>query len=166
MVHYINPAYAQLLMLKLSKLADYGIVVMTYLAHGPAQVRAAGDVAGATRVAMPTVSKVLKRLSRAGLLVSVRGAKGGYRLARAPSAISVAEVIHALEGPLAMTECTSDAGSCSQEPYCAVRANWQRINDTVQRALAEVNLADMVAPPGGGNVVPVSDFTLRRKGAA
>ncbi len=152
-------------MLKLSKLADYGIVVMTYLAEGPAEVRAAVDVAGATRVAVPTVSKVLKRLSRAGLLVSIRGAKGGYRLARGPAAISIAEVIHALEGPLAMTECVSDAGSCSQEPYCAVRGNWQRINETVQRALAEVSLADMVAPLGG-RVVPVSNFALRRKGAA
>ena len=136
-------------MLKLSKLADYGIVVMTYLAQDPEQVRAAHDVATATRVALPTVSKVLKVLSRDALLASVRGARGGYRLARPPAAISVAQIIHALEGPLAMTECTSVAGACTQEPYCAVRGNWQRINDTIYRALAQVTLADMVAPPAG-----------------
>ena len=74
--------------MKLSKLTDYGIVVMTHLAQEPSQVHAAGDVAGAIRVAVPTVSKVLKRLSRAGLLVSARGSKGGYRLGRMPAAIS------------------------------------------------------------------------------
>ena len=152
-------------MLKLSKLADYGIVVMTYLAHEPAQVRAANEVAMSTRVALPTVSKVLKLLSRGGLVASVRGAKGGYRLARSPGAVSIAEVIHALEGPLAMTECTSAVGACTQEPYCAVRGNWQRINETIYHALARVTLADMVGPPPG-RVVAVSDFSARQRGIA
>ena len=152
-------------MLKLSKLADYGIVVMTYLAHEPAQVRAANEVATSTRVALPTVSKVLKLLSHGRLVVSVRGAKGGYRLARSPGAISIAEVIHALEGPLAMTECTSAVGACTQEPYCAVRGNWQRINETIYHALARVTLADMVGPPPG-RVVAVSDFSARQRGIA
>jgi FeS assembly SUF system regulator len=149
-------------MLRLSKLADYGIVVMTYLAQEPGRVRAATEVAEATRVALPTVSKVLKLLSRDQLLLSVRGARGGYRLARAPGAISVTDVIHALEGPLAMTECTSTTGSCSQEPYCAVRGNWQRINETVYRALAQVTLADMVMPLPAP-VVPISDFGVARR---
>ena len=148
-------------MLKLSKLTDYGIVVMTHLAQEPSQVHAAGDVAGAIRVAVPTVSKVLKRLSRAGLLVSARGSKGGYRLARMPAAISVAQVIDALEGPFAITECASDGGNCSQESHCAERANWQRINDNVWHALAGVSLADMVVPPAGESVVPVSEITVR-----
>lgn len=153
-------------MLKISKLADYGIVVMTFLAQEACQVRAANDVALATRLAVPTVSKVLKLLSRAGLLVSVRGARGGYRLSRPAQGISVAEVIRALEGPLAMTECTSAAGVCSQEPYCSVRGNWQRINDTIHRALADVSLEDMVLPAAPARVMPVADLGLRRRGTA
>jgi FeS assembly SUF system regulator len=153
-------------MLKLSKLADYGIVVMTFLAQEAEQVRAANDVAVATRLALPTVSKVLKLLSRAKLVVSVRGARGGYRLSRPPAAISVAEVIHALEGPLAMTECTGVGGGCSQEPHCSVRGNWQRINETIYRALAEVSLDDMVLPMPSRQAVPAADFALRRQGTA
>jgi len=153
-------------MLKLSKLADYGIVVMTFLAQEGEKVRAANDVAVATRLAVPTVSKVLKLLSRAGLLVSVRGARGGYRLSRPPRGISIAEVIHALEGPLAMTECTSAVGACSQASYCSVRANWQRINDTIHRALAEVSLEDMVLPRLPTPAVPVADLSVGRRGVA
>jgi FeS assembly SUF system regulator len=146
-------------MLRLTKLADYGIVVMTYLAEEAEQVHAANDVAGATGLALPTVSKVLKALSRGGLVSSVRGARGGYRLTRSPRAISVAEVIHALEGPLAMTECTSADGACSQEERCAVRANWKRINETVHQALSQVSLEQMVLPRTPAAVVPVSDLT-------
>jgi FeS assembly SUF system regulator len=153
-------------MLRLSKLTDYGIVVMTYLAQDPLRVVAANDVAAATRLALPTVSKVLKLLSRGRLLLSVRGAHGGYRLARPPRAISIADVIHALEGPLAMTECSTAQGACVQEPHCAVRANWQRINDSIHGALAQVSLEDMVMPRVPAPVVPVTELGLRRQGTA
>ncbi len=135
-------------MLRLSKLTDYGIVVMTQLAGDPERLHAATEVATATGIAAPTVSKLLKSLTRAGLVSSVRGARGGYRLARPAEAVSVAELVDALEGPVALTECSSGEGNCEQEPHCAVRVNFQRINDAIRGALAQVTLAEMVAPPG------------------
>lgn len=133
-------------MLRLSKLTDYGIVIMTYLAKEPAAVRAANDVSAGTRVAPPTVSKILKLLHRGGLVVSCRGPLGGYRLAREPQQISVAEVVDALEGPVAVTECTSASGNCVQASHCSVRANWERINQAIRQALEGVTLQQMLAP--------------------
>ena len=96
---------------------------------------------------MPTVSKILKALARSSLLISHRGITGGYSLARAPEQISIAEVIGALEGPLALTECSSSApGLCDLEAVCPVRSNWRRINDVVRGALAQLSLADMSRP--------------------
>jgi FeS assembly SUF system regulator len=140
-------------MLRLSKLTDYGVVVMTFLAEAPDEVRAANEVAACTRVALPTVSKVLKLLSRAG---------GGYRLARPARSISVAAVIDALEGPLALTECSSDSLTCNQESHCTIRGNWQRINGVIRDALETVSLAEMVAPPGAVDV-DVSGLHLPRQ---
>ncbi len=152
-------------MLRLSKLTDYGIVVMTCLAEEPGAVRAAHEIAGCTRLALPTVSKVLKLLSRSGLVVSCRGAKGGYRLARLPEQISVAHVIDALEGPVALTECSSESSNCSQESHCNIRGNWQRINDVIRHALEDVSLAEMVRPPGTREV-DMSGLTLSRHAGA
>lgn len=134
-------------MLRLSKLTDYGIVVMTCLAEEPGAVRAAHEIADCTRLALPTVSKVLKLLSRAGLVLSCRGARGGYRLARSPADISVAALIDALEGPVALTECSSEASNCSQESHCTIRGNWLQINDVIRGALEGVSLAEMIRPP-------------------
>ena len=133
-------------MLRLSKLTDYGIVVMTCLAEEPDAIRAANDISACTRVAPPTVSKVLKLLSRAGLVSSCRGARGGYRLSRRPEQISIAQVIDALEGPVALTECSSESSHCVQEAHCSIRGNWQRINGVIRRALEDVSLAEMVLP--------------------
>ena len=95
---------------------------------------------------IPTASKVLKLLAGAGLLESYRGANGGYRVSRQSSEISVAEVIAAIEGPIAMTECSVEEGLCSQEESCELRGNWQRISVAVARALQEVSLAEMLVP--------------------
>ena len=152
-------------MLRLSKLTDYGIVVMTCLAEEPKAIRAANEVSACTRVTLPTVSKVLKLLSRSGLVLSCRGAKGGYRLARSPEQISVAQVIDALEGPVALTECSSETSNCSQESHCSIRGNWQRINDVVRHALEEVSLAEMVGPPAT-RAVDVSGLGLTRQAGA
>ena len=131
-------------MLRLSKLTDYGIVVMTCLAEEPDAIRAANEISTCTRVAPPTVSKVLKLLSRSGLVSSCRGARGGYRLSRRPEQISIAQVIDALEGPVALTECSSESSHCVQEAHCS--GNWQRINGAIRRALEDVSLAEMVLP--------------------
>lgn len=133
-------------MLRMSKLTDYGTVVMTYLAREEDELHAVSEIAARTRVSAPTVSKILKRLVRQGLVVSHRGAKGGYSLARIPAAISMVEIIDALEGPLGLTECGSMPGLCVQESLCSIRTNWRRINDAVRQALASVTLAEMASP--------------------
>lgn len=133
-------------MLRLSKLTDYATVVMTRLAQAPADLHSAQSLADRTLVEVPTVSKVLKKLARAGLVESQRGAQGGYRLARPAAEITVAEIIAALEGPLGMTECSIHEGLCSQEPVCSVRRNWRKISRAIVAALDEVTLADMAEP--------------------
>ena len=132
-------------MIRLSRLSDYAIVLMARIAARPGDAPSnAREVAAEAKLPLPVVSKVLKALARRGLLVSHRGAKGGYSLARPPAEISAAEMIAALEGPIALTECAAHPGQCVQEPSCHVREPWQRINGVVRRALAEVTLADLV----------------------
>lgn len=130
-------------MFRMSKLTDYGTVVMTYLAQQPEQVCSANEIADGTRVAVPTVSKILKALARGHLVVSHRGAKGGYTLARSPQAISMAQIIAALEGPIGLTECSSMPGACTHESCCSIRPNWQRINQGIRTVLESVTLAEM-----------------------
>ena len=131
-------------MIRLSKLADYGIVIMTNLARQPGRQRNAPEIAAQSHIPQPMVSKILKALARAGLLTSHRGAKGGYDLARPADAISVADVISALDGPIALTACIEDGpGGCEIEALCPARANWHRINDAIRGALDEISMAEM-----------------------
>lgn len=132
-------------MLRISKLTDYAILVMVELSRGD-EVLSAHALAERVGIEVPTASKVLKLLAGHGLLDSYRGANGGYRVNRGAEAISVAEVIEAIEGPVAMTECSEEAGLCSQEDSCGLRGNWQRISLAVKQALMEVSLAEMSAP--------------------
>jgi Rrf2 family protein len=93
------------------------------------------------------VSKILKTLARAGLLVSQRGAQGGYNLARLPVDISAADIIGALEGPIAITECSADAhGGCSRLEHCEVSGHWPRINQAIHAALQSISLLEMSRP--------------------
>lgn len=134
-------------MIRLTKLSDYGIVLLTHLALEPGRMTNAPELAHETSLPQPMVSKILKLLARGGLLTSHRGVKGGYGLARSPEAITVAEIITALEGPIAMTECVAHApGACSQEPICPNRSNWQILNEVVREALGRVTLAAMTRP--------------------
>lgn len=130
-------------MLRLSKLTDYGTLILAELAAGRHGVASAGQVADATHLAQPTVRKLLKSLGRAGLVVSERGVQGGYALARSPEQISAADIIDALEGPVAITECSSADGACDLESYCRVGHAWQKINRSIRRALEDVSLADL-----------------------
>jgi len=140
-------------MIRIAKLTDYAIVLLAYFARNGKQVHAARDLAAQAQIPVPTVTKVLKALSRGGLLLSQRGVKGGYSLARPSEEISIATIIGVIEGPIGMTECSAHApGLCELEPVCPVRSNWQRINQAVQRALDTLTLADMTAPlAGSGN---------------
>jgi FeS assembly SUF system regulator len=132
-------------MLRISKLTDYAILVMVELARDGGML-SAHALAERVSVEIPTASKVLKLLSGSGLLESYRGANGGYRVSRQADDISVGEVIAAIEGPIAMTECSVEQGLCSQEDNCELRGNWQRISVAVARALQEVSLMEMSAP--------------------
>ncbi len=135
-------------MIRIAKLTDYGIVLLTHFAReSVAPVLNARDLAAEASLPLPTVSKLLKLLSRAGLLVSHRGVAGGYSLARRPAEVTVAQIIAALEGPIAVTECSSDEhGLCTLEPTCPTQSNWRKINTAVRRALDDLTLADMVTP--------------------
>ncbi|SEQ07703.1 transcriptional regulator, BadM/Rrf2 family [Solimonas aquatica] len=132
-------------MLKLSKLADYATLLMTAVAREPTQTLTGQQLSERTRIPVPTVAKLLKLLARGGLLESVRGAHGGYRLAREAARISVADIIGALEGPIAVTACSSHGGECSIETDCATRSNWRLINSAIRGALEAVSLAQMAA---------------------
>jgi len=130
--------------LRISKLTDYGTVLLAHLAADRAAVVSAADVAAATGIAPPTVSKLLKSLAKAGLVLSTRGANGGYRLARNANRISAAEIIDALEGPVSITECSVSVGLCEHEDVCSVGSAWQRINVAIRRALDDVSLDDLI----------------------
>lgn len=134
-------------MLRMSRMADYGTVVMSYLARTPDQVCQAADVADAVHIALPTVSKILKMLARAQLLRSYRGVQGGYCLARPAAEISVAQIIDAMDGPIALTECDDGkTGNCSIETHCEIRGNWQRVSQVVRGSLARLSLAELAKP--------------------
>jgi FeS assembly SUF system regulator len=130
-------------MLRMSKLTDYGTVVLAHLAANQSNLSTAGSVAGATHLSRPTVSKLLKKLVNAGLVISERGARGGYALARSPECISAADILDALEGPVAITECSASDGACDLQRFCQVGHAWQKINRSIRRALQDVSLADL-----------------------
>jgi len=129
-------------MLRISRLTDYATVILANLAGG--SLASATDLAERTRIGVPTVSKLLKELQHAGLVTSVRGAHGGYQLARPAAAINAAEIIDAVEGPLALTECAGGAGNCGIEATCLVGHGWQRISRAIRRALVDVSLEELV----------------------
>ncbi len=150
-------------MIRMTKLADYGIVLLTHMAmDAPGSMRTAQELAERSRVPLPTTSKLLKSLARAGLVVSHRGRNGGYGLARDADRISVAEVIAAIEGPIGLTECgTGTEGACDMEPWCAAKGRWAPINQAIERALRDVPLSAMCPTPerlvrldGGNGVSP------------
>ena len=133
-------------MIILSKLADYGVIVATHLAAHPERQENAAAVAAATQLPPATVAKVLKALAHAGLAAATRGAAGGYRLARQPAEISVAEVVAAIDGDIGLTQCSVHVSDCERTTYCPTRPHWNAINRAVSTALSAVTLADMLNP--------------------
>ncbi len=127
-------------MLRMGKLTDYATVVLASLAQDPERHRAATELAETTRLKVPTVSKVLKGLQRAGLVISARGARGGYRLARAPDQITATQILDVFEGPIAITECIGKSSRCGIERQCRVGSAWQRVNAAIRRALDDMTL--------------------------
>lgn len=136
-------------MLRIARLTDYGLVLLTHMASRSGSDRrifSCRELAAETRLPLPTVSKVLKTMSQGGLVVSHRGVAGGYSLARAAEQISVADVITAIEGPVALTLCSDPEGHCEIEGSCPDRTNMKRINDVIRNALAAIPLSDMSRP--------------------
>lgn len=131
-------------MLKLGKMTDYAILVMAGLAATPDIVHSANELATRNHIGLPTVSKLLRLLGQRRLVRSVRGVNGGYQLARRAEQITVAEIIAAVEGPLAVTECSGQDSCCSIENHCVVRTNWRLINTAISGALEAVTLQQMV----------------------
>jgi FeS assembly SUF system regulator len=158
-------------MIRLGKLTDYGLVLMSQIARQPVtQLHTARDLAAQCQLPLPTVSKVLKLLLQSGLLASHRGIKGGYGLVREPRLISIAEIISALEGPLALTECSTDVeGMCGLELSCPIKDNQRVINKVIREALRDLMLSDLnrplqVAAIRGqkGNIVPAASLISGR----
>src|SRR5262245_34770936 len=130
-------------MLRISRLTDYATVILAALATEPARVQTSACLAEQTKLALPTVSKLLKQLQRAGLVASTRGLRGGYQLARPATDITAADILDALEGPFALTDCSSGTSQCGLEKSCRVGHAWQRLNMTIRRSLREVTLAQL-----------------------
>jgi FeS assembly SUF system regulator len=158
-------------MIRLGKLTDYGLVLMTHMAQNHDRLLHTGrDLAIESRLPLPTVSKLLKLLLQGGLLVSHRGIKGGYSLARKPREISVAEIAAVLEGPIALTECSTDiSGLCDLEPCCPIKNNQRIISQAVCGALEKVTLSDLSQPMhlaairnARGSLVPTIGFVSGR----
>ncbi len=148
-------------MLRISKLTDYGTVILAHLAAQPDRPQAAAEVAERTRIALPTVSKLLKTLQRSGLVMSTRGSHGGYQLAMPPAQITAARILDALEGPVAITECSGEHSSCDLESNCRVGHVWQRVNAAIRRALNDVTLAQLagVERAGATTTIPLTRIT-------
>src|SRR5215831_6689311 len=131
-------------MFRLNKLTDYGIVLMAHVARSEERLpHTARTLAKETRIPLPTVGKLLRELHDNGLLVSHRGIKGGYNLARNAGEISVSDIILALEGPIGFTECSVEPGLCGIERRCAIKSNSQIIGDALRDALDHVMLSDL-----------------------
>ena len=157
-------------MIRLGKLTDYGLVLMSEIARSQLELHTARDLARKCRLPLPTVSKILKTLLQAGLLESHRGIKGGYTLAHDAHLVSVGAIVSALEGPLALTECSVDvAGLCDLESSCPIRDHQRIINQVIRGALEKVTLSDLIRPmrltairDSRGNLVPTTSAVSGR----
>ncbi|HTW73793.1 MAG TPA: SUF system Fe-S cluster assembly regulator [Steroidobacteraceae bacterium] len=135
-------------MLRISKLTDYATLILAQLASHPVRRCTAAQIAAQTGLATPTVSKLLKQLHRRGLVESTRGLHGGYLLARPAAEISAANIIDALEGPVALTECAGHASHCCIESTCLVGRAWQRVTQAIRRSLQEITLQELAGLGG------------------
>jgi len=134
-------------MIRMTRLTDYGIMLLTLFARDEKHpMKSARDLAREAKLPLPTVSKILKLLARHGLLEAHRGVRGGFTLSRKPDAITMAEVIGALEGPIGVTDCCAPPSDCGIQKSCIVKSNWLKINKVVLEALARITLAEMTHP--------------------
>lgn len=152
-------------MLRISRMTDYATVILAALAQPPTPQLTAAAIAARTRIAAPTVSKLLKQLHRAGLVASTRGLHGGYQLAKSPLAITAAAILDALEGPLALTDCSAGRGRCDIEGHCRVSRAWQSVNSAIHRSLQDVTLAQLAGLEAPPVRLPSLEHTVKFAGA-
>ncbi len=145
-------------MIILSKLADYAVITATHLALGAERQMTAASLAREAKLPRATVAQVLKALAHAGIVTGARGAAGGYRLARPAAAVTIAELVEAIDGAIGVTQCTSHVPGCERSNFCPTRPHWHRINQAVGTALGAVTLADMLPPLAG--FAPQSSLVL------
>ncbi|MEM7612027.1 MAG: SUF system Fe-S cluster assembly regulator [Pseudomonadota bacterium] len=143
-------------MFRISKMTDYGTVVLSQLGDDGSLPTSASDVASRTGLGTATVSKLLKSLGRANLVTAQRGSNGGYYLSRPAESISAAEIIDAIEGPLAITECSSDHQQCDIRAVCSVGSAWQSINRAIRSTLVSISLADLKNNRAIPDVIPLT----------
>jgi FeS assembly SUF system regulator len=142
-------------MLRIGKLTDYATVILATLAGDRTRLLNASTLAERTHIAAPTVSKLLKQMHRAGLVNSTRGTRGGYQLARSPDQISAASILDALEGPIALTDCSAGASGCCLEHTCQVSKTWQRLSAAIRRSLSEISLAQLAGLDSRTPALPI-----------
>jgi FeS assembly SUF system regulator len=133
-------------MLKIGKMTDYAMLILSAMAKEPSAVMSATLLAETLHLSAPTVSKILKTLGDAGLVTSVRGAEGGYHLSKPAAEITVADAIEAMEGDMAMTECCETSSLCSLNSMCSMQDNWLKINGLIKSLLSRLSILDMVGP--------------------
>ena len=133
-------------MLRIGKLTDYAILILSQMAKEPHSILSATALAEVLHLNVPTVSKILKILSDASLVSSVRGAEGGYHLARPANEITIADIITSMEGEVAMTECCESTNLCAIDSMCTLKENWRKINKMVQLLLTKFTITDMLNP--------------------
>ena len=143
-------------MLRITKEADYGIMLLAHFAaHPVGTIHNARETAARIGLPFPMASKILRSLARGRVLSSHRGASGGYSLQRAPERVSVAEVIRTIEGPISLVQCGAGPGLCDHEPGCPTRVSWVRISQEIEHALERVPISQLVRPAGGDPALPV-----------
>jgi FeS assembly SUF system regulator len=151
-------------MIRLTKEADYGIMLLAHIAAQPeGQVYTAREVAALSGVPLPMVSKILGGLARADILTGHRGVGGGYSLDADPRTITVAQVIRAIEGPISMVQCGAEPGACEHEPTCLTRINWSRINQQIEQALEQVPISEMLVDGRSAELLEVQDTTTEQR---
>lgn len=133
-------------MLKLTKKADYGLIALRHLASSPARTASTKEIADAYHLPVPLLAKVLQQLKRAKILESAAGTNGGYRLARDPQKISALEVVRAIDGPVILTHCFTEHGTCEQADACTVREPLRRVHEAILELLNRFTITDLAEP--------------------
>ena len=147
-------------MLKLTKKADYGLIALRHITDSPRAAASAKEISESYNIPLPLLAKVLQKLTRAGLLQSLAGANGGYKLARDPHRISALEVVQAIDGPTILTACFTAHGACDQSEKCPVREPLRRVHEAILGLLEDMTIWRMSRPEGNPVLAPPQFYDI------